>query len=137
MAIFAACYRCVVLLSREKSPFWSLVKTRSRVTSSTFIKLCVNWSTSITAVNRLPKVYYIVTLTQHVSFCIHYIPLLSPLQLFTLWVCIPLTYCFSFVFTNSLAAFGTMIIFYYFIGFVSPYYASHAVHLASILASLS
>ena len=34
---------------REKSPFLSIVKTRLRVTSSTFIKLCVNWSTSVTA----------------------------------------------------------------------------------------
>jgi len=40
-------------------------------------------------------------------------------QVFTTWSTIPLTYCFSFVFSNSLAAYGLLMIFFFFVALVS------------------
>ena len=58
--------------------------------------------------------------------CIHYNSsfhsctnlIVFPLQLFTVWASIPLTYCVSFLFSNPLGAFGVLMLFYYFVGFV-------------------
>jgi len=41
------------------------------------------------------------------------------LFIFTTWSSIPITYCFSFLFSNSLAAYGLLMIFFFFIAMLT------------------
>jgi len=40
-------------------------------------------------------------------------------QIFTTWSSIPITYCFSFLFSNSLAAYGLLMIFFFFVAMLT------------------
>lgn len=54
-----------------------------------------------------------------ISTCNMYVLCLYLFQLLSTWAAIPISYIFSFLFSNSLIAFALLIIFHYFLFFVS------------------